>query len=136
MPFGLRNAPATFQRALDIILSEVRWQSCLIYLNDVIVLSRSTDEHLRHVDEILTLLRRAGITLRITKCSFFQPKVDYLGHVITPGNLQVATENTKPFAHALFPRNTTQLRPFLGAANVYRHFVTGYPSKHYPRFWT
>ena len=126
MPFGPRNAPATFQRALDIVLSGVRWQSCLIYLDDVIVFSRSTDEHLRHVDEILTLLRRAGITLKLTKCSFFQPKVDYLGHVITPGKLSVATENTKSFAHAQFPRNTTQLRSFLGAANVYRRFVTGY----------
>ena len=126
MPFGLRNAPATFQRALDIILSGFRWQSCLIYLDDVIVFSRSPDEHLRHFDEILTLLRRAGITLKLTKCSFFQPKVDYLGHVSTPGKLSVATESTKSFAHAQFPRNTMQLRSFLGAANVYRCFVTGY----------
>ena len=126
MPFGLRNAPATFQRALDIILSGVRCQSCLIYLDDVIVFSRSSDEHLRHVDEILTLLRRAGITLKLTKCSFFQPMVDYLGHVITPGKLSVATENTKSFVHTQFPRNTTQLRSFLGAGNVYLRFVTGY----------
>ena len=90
MPFGLHNAPATFQRALDIILSGARWQSCLIYLDDVIVFSRSTDEHLRHVREILTCLRRAGITLKLTKWSFFQPKVDYLGHVITPGKLSLA----------------------------------------------
>ena len=81
---------------------------------------------MRHVDEILTLLRRAAITLKLTKCSFFQLKVDYLGHVITPGKLSVATENTKSFAHAQFPHNTTQLRSFLGAANVYRRFVTGY----------
>ena len=85
MPFGLRNAPATFQRALDIILSGFRWQSCLIYLDDVIVFARSTEEHLRHVDEIFTLLRRAGITLKLTKSSFFQPRVDYLGHMIIPG---------------------------------------------------
>ena len=90
MPSGLRNAPATFQRALDIILNGFRWQWCLIYLEDGIVFSRTTDEHMRHFDEILTLLRRAGITLKLTKCSFFQPKVDYLGHVITPGELSVA----------------------------------------------
>ena len=110
MPFGLRNAPGTFQRALDIVLSGVRWHSYLIYLDDVIVFSRSTDEHLRHVDEILTLLRRAGITLELTKCSFFQPKVDYLGHVITPGKLSVSMENTKSFAHAQFSRNNTHVR--------------------------
>ena len=125
MPFGLRNAPATFQRSLDIILSGVRWQSCLIYLEDVIVLSRSTDEHLRHV-EIITLLRRAGVSPKPTKCSFFPPKVDYLRDMITPGKLSVATEDTKSFPHAHFTRNTMQLRSFLGADNVYRRFVTGY----------
>ena len=126
MPFVLPNAPASFQSALDIILSGVRWRSCLIYFEDGIVFSRSTDEQSRHVEEIVTLLRLARITLKLTKCSFFQPKVDYLGHVITPGKLSVATENTKSFAHAQFPRNTTQLRSFLGGANVYRRFVTGY----------
>ena len=126
MPFGLRNAPATFQRALDIILSGVRWKSCLIYLDDVIVFSRTTEDHLRHVDEILTLLRNAGVTLKLNKCAFFQPRVEYLGHVITPGKLSVATENTKSFTHATFPKNTTQLRSFLGAANVHRRFVAGY----------
>ena len=125
MPFGLRNVPAKFQRALDIILSEVRWQSCLSYLDDVIAFSRTTDMHLRYVDEILTLRRRAGITLKLSKCPFFQPKLDYLGHVITPGKLSVATENTKSLAHAQFPRNTTQLRSFLGAANVYSRFIAG-----------
>ena len=126
MPFGLRNAPATFQRALDIILSGVRWQTCLIYLDDVIVFSKNEEEHVAHVDEVLTLLRSAGVSLKLKKCEFFKPKVDYLGHVITPGKLAVATENTKAFEHAAFPRNATQVRSFLGAANVYRRFVKNF----------
>jgi hypothetical protein len=56
LPFGLRNAPGTFQRAVDIILSEVKWQTCLVYLDDVIVFSSSREAHMRHVDEALTLL--------------------------------------------------------------------------------
>ena len=126
MPFGSRNAPSTFQRTLDIVLSGVRWQSCLIYLGDVIVFSRTTEDHLRLVDEILTLLRNAGVKLKLKKCAFFQPRVDYLGHVITPVKLSVATENIKSFTQATFPKNTTQLRSFLGAANVYRRCVAGY----------
>ena len=110
MPFGLRNAPATFQRALDIILSGLRWQTCLIYLGVVIVFSKDTKEHVAHVDQVLTLLRQAGVSLELKKCEFFQPKVDYLGHVITPGKLAVATENTKASEHATFPRNATQVR--------------------------
>ena len=65
MRFGPLNAPAALQRALYIILSGFRWQSCLIYLDDVIVFSWTTDEYLRHFDEMVMLLRRAGITLQL-----------------------------------------------------------------------
>ena len=126
MPFGLRNAPATFQRSLAVIVGGVRSQPFLIYFDDVIVVFRTTDEHLRKLDEILTSLRRTRITLTLMKYFLFQPKVDYLEHVINPGKLSVATENTKSFSYAQFPRNTTQLRLFLGAANSYRGFVSGY----------
>ena len=107
MPFGLRNAPATFQRALDIILSGIRWQPCLIYVDDVIVFSKDAKTQLRHLDKFLRLLRRTGVTLKLRKCSFFQPKVDYLGHVITPGKLSVAVDSSKEFAKAVFPRTVT-----------------------------
>ena len=126
MPFGFRNAPATFQRALDIILSGDRWLTCLIYVDDVIVFSKDAGTHLRHVDEVIRLLRRARGTLKLRKCSPFQPKVDYLGHVITPRKLSVAVQNSKAFAKAVFPRTITQPRSFLGAANVYCHFVQNY----------
>ena len=125
-PFGLRNAPATFQRALDIIRSGVRWQTCLIYPGDFIVFSKNTETRLGHVDEVLRLLRRTSVTLKLQKCSFFQPKLDYIVHVITPGKLSVAVDNSKAFAKAVFPRIITQLRSFLGAANVYRRFVQKY----------
>ena len=123
MPFGLKNAPATFQRALDIILSGVRWQTCLVYLDDVIVFSRTHAEHLRHLDEVLTLLGRAGLSLKLKKCSFFRTKVDYLGHVISPGKLEMALRSKSAFADVTFPQSLTQLRSFLGACNVYRRFV-------------
>ena len=126
MPFGLRNAPATFQRALDIILSGVRWQTCLIYLDDVIVFSKTAQQHVKDVDLVLTLLRQAGVTLKLKKCFWFQDRVDYLGHVITPGRLSVAKENTGAFRTMLFPRSLTELRSFLGAANVYRRFIKGF----------
>ena len=126
MPFGLRNAPATFQRALDIILSGVRWQSCLIYLDDVIIFSKDMETHVKDVTKVLDLLREAGVTLKLKKCSWFTNKVHYLGHVITPGKLSVATKPTEAFAKAIFPTGLTQLRSFLGAANVYRRFIRNY----------
>ena len=104
MPFGLRNAPATFQRALDIILSGVRWQVCLVYIDDVIVFSKDVESHFVHLDQIMTLLRDAGITLKLKKCEFFKDRVTYLGHVVSPGKLSVADENKTPFATLSFRR--------------------------------
>ena len=71
MPFGLRNAPATFQRATDIILSGVRWKCCIVYLDDVIIFSKNDDDHLAPLAEVFRLLQDAGVTLRLAKCSFF-----------------------------------------------------------------
>ena len=65
----------------------------------------------------------SGVSLKLKKCEFFKPKVIYMGHLITPGKLAVATVKTKAFEHAAFPRNATQVRSFLGAANVYRCLV-------------
>ena len=123
LPFGLRNAPATFQRAIDIILSGVKWKTCLVYLDDVIVFSKSRQDHLSHVAEALTLLGNAGLSLKLKKCHFFAETVDYLGHVIRPGRLGVAEKNTNALKAAPLPRTQTELRSFLGLCNVYRRFV-------------
>ena len=63
MPFGLTNAPATFHRALDMILSPFKWKTCLVYIDDIVIFSKSVEEHIRHVDEISTALGEAGVTL-------------------------------------------------------------------------
>lgn len=75
-PFGLINAPATFQRALDIMLSGVRWQVCLIDLDYVIVFSKDVTSHICDVDRVHDLLQKAGVTLKLKKSSLFQPKVE------------------------------------------------------------
>ena len=123
MLFGRKGAPATFQRALDIILSGVRWQICLVYLDDVIVFSRTHGEHAKHLDTVLSLLRSAGISFKLKKCSFFQPEVHYLGPVISPGKLGMAEAAADAFKTFTFPRTLTQVRSFLGACNIYRRFV-------------
>jgi Reverse transcriptase (RNA-dependent DNA polymerase) len=127
LPFGLRNAPATFQRAIDIILSGVKWKTFLVYLDDIIVFSDSRSVHLAHVVEVLTLLGNAGLSLKLKKCHFFSETVDYLGHVIRPGRLVVAEKNTTPLKTAPLPRTQTELRSFLGLRNVYRRSSRGSP---------
>ena len=126
MPFGLRNAPATFQRTVDIVLSGLKWKTCLVYLDDIIVFSNTEYDHFRHLEEVLSLLYGAGLSLKLTKCHFFKDTVDYLGHVIRPGKLEVAVKNTEALRNARPPVNQTELRSFLGLCNVYRRFVPGF----------
>ena len=126
MPFGLTNAPATFQRALDTILSGVKWQSCLIFLDDVIMYSNTEEEHIGHVDHVLRLLREAGVTLRLPNCRFFRTTVEYLGHDIERGRLAVMDANTRTLREAQFPTTRTQVRSFVGMRNVLSRFVPNF----------
>ena len=126
MPFGLCNAPATFQRTLDIILSPYRWRTCLVYLDDIIIFSPNYESHIQHVDEVLSAIQAAGVSLKLRKCKFFSNSVDYLGHVITPGKLHVATTNTDAVKGFLPPRTQTELKSYLGLCNVYRRFVPNF----------
>ena len=128
MPFGLVNAPATFQRAMDIILSEVRWESVLVYLDDVIIFSRSFEEHVKHLDLVLQKLSEAGATLKFSKCKFFRQAVDYLGHRLLPHKLQVLKKNVDAISRAEPPTTKTQVRSFLGLCGVYRRFVPHFAS--------
>lgn len=95
MPFNLTNAPATFQRAIVFFLSGVKWKLCLVYLDDVIVISKTLEENTQHVDEVLTALRDARVTLRLQKYDHFKNTVQYLGHDNTPGKLGVLEYETR-----------------------------------------
>jgi Reverse transcriptase (RNA-dependent DNA polymerase) len=89
MHFGLRNAPATFQRFVDITLAGLTWKTCLVYLDDINIFSKTKEEHLEHLDAVLHRLYRAVLSLNLKKC-FFRDTVSYQGHVIRPGKLTVA----------------------------------------------
>ena len=95
MPFGLCTAPASFRRTVAIVLSGFRSKTGLVYLDDVIVFSKTFDQHLDHVAEVMTDLQEAGFSLNLKKCDFFKNKVDYLGHVVRPGKLAVTQKTTK-----------------------------------------
>ena len=83
MPFGLCNAPASFQRLMDLVLSGLQWLQCLVYLDDIIVIGRSFQEHIQNLDSVFQRLRESGLRLEPSKCSFFQKQVQYLGHIIS-----------------------------------------------------
>jgi RNase H-like domain found in reverse transcriptase/Reverse transcriptase (RNA-dependent DNA polymerase) len=107
-------------------------ETCLVYLDDVIVFSGSRSDHLAHVAEVLTLLGNAGLSLKLKKCHFFSETVDYLGHVIRPGRLGVAEKKTIALKTAPLPRTQTELRSFLGLCNVYRRFFPQFSAIYAP----
>ena len=123
MPIGLCNAPATFQRIVDMLLSGYRSRTCLVSLDDIIVFRKNAEEHIAHVREVLTVLKEAGLSLKLKKCKFFATSVDYFGHVTRPGQLEVATKNTEAVKRFKEPTTQTEQRSFLGLFNIYRRFV-------------
>jgi transposase InsO family protein len=126
LPFGLVSAPATFQRALDVILSSVRFQCALTYLDDIIVYSTTFGQHLLDLHTVLSLLKAAGITLKLSKCKFAAPEVPYLGYIVGRAGLRVDTSKISALQAATPPTSKTGIRRFLGMCGVYRRFISGY----------
>lgn len=122
-PFDIRNSPAAFPRALDIILSGVWLQAYLIYSDDFTVFSKIVAQHITYLDTVFTFLPDTGTLLELKKCFFFTPQIDYLRHLIESGRLSVAQKATKASQTFDFRYMLAQLRFFVGACNVYRGFV-------------
>jgi hypothetical protein len=126
MPFGLMTAPATFQRAIDIVLSSVRFQCALTYLDDIVIYSTTLEEHLRDLSRVLKLLKDAGVSLKRAKCSFAAVQVKYLGLKVSHAGVEVDDDKIASVRHALAPTNKTGLRRFLGMTGFYRKFIPTY----------
>lgn len=89
MPFGLKNAPGTFQRVIDVILSQAKWKYALIFIEDILVFSKSVKDNMTHLRKVLNLLKEEGLTLKLKKCKLFYEEIDCLVHVIRPGSLRI-----------------------------------------------
>ena len=123
MPFGLSNAPSTFQRLMETTLRDLNWKSCLIYLDDVIVFSHTFEEYLYHLAQVFDRLREANLRLKPSKCSFGRQEVNYLGHVISANGILPDPSKIELVRNFPQPKTVRQVRSFLGLANYYRRFV-------------
>lgn len=126
MPFGLCNAPATFQRLMQTIFREDLLQILLVYLDDIIVYSDSIADHLKRLERVFQKLREHGLKIEAEKCQFFQSHVKYLGHVVSSEGVATDPAKTEAVSKWPTPRTLRDLRSFLGFASYYRRFVPGF----------
>ncbi|XP_070072240.1 uncharacterized protein [Drosophila takahashii] len=126
MPFGLHSAPATFQRALDSVIGPDMEPHAFAYLDDIIVIGTSLDEHFTNLREVLRRLRQANLKLNKAKCKFFQHSITYLGHVISEDGIHTDPDKIAAVRELKPPTNCKELRRCLGIASWYRRFVENF----------
>ena len=126
MPMGLSSAPATFQRLMQSTMSDFIFQFLLVYLDDLLVYSKTFDEHLAHLDRLLQRIIDAGLKLKMDKCQFLRRQVHYLGHTISAEGVSCEAGKVEAVKNWPVPATTTALRSFSGFASYYRRFIQGF----------
>ena len=134
MPFGLMNAPATFQRLMTTIFGDMNLSELLIYLDDVIVFSSTLEEHLASLERVFSRLRQHGLKLKPSKCNILQKEVKYLGHIVSEEGVATDPEKTEAVRDWPIPKTKKEVRRFLGFTGYYRRFIKDYAKIAKPLF--
>ncbi|KAK8934297.1 hypothetical protein KSP39_PZI014692 [Platanthera zijinensis] len=126
MPFGLANAPSTFQAVMNEIFRPLLRRYVLVFFDDILIYSRTWDDHLEHVRHVLTILRENQLFAKKSKCSFGQSQVEYLGHLVSARGVQADPRKIESMVSWPQPTTVRALRGFLGLTGYYRRFVKDY----------
>jgi hypothetical protein len=129
MPFGLCNAPATFQRAMDKIFQKEKGVFVIPYLDDIIVNSKTLEEHTRHLDIVFGRIKAAGLSLNKSKCHLYKTEIKILGNIVGNGVIKPDPDKIKAIKDYNRPTNIKELRSFLGLANYCRDYIPNYSEK-------
>lgn len=126
MPFGLKNAPSTFQRMMNLVLSGLQGLHCYIYLDDCICYSHDLESHMGKLELVFSKLREANLKLQPDKCEFLRREVAYLGHVITENGVSPNPEKVKAVSQFPTPKTPKDVKSFLGLTGYYRRFIENF----------
>lgn len=133
LPFGLTNAPSTYQRTMEVVLAGLKWTACLIYIDDVVVFAPTFEEHLLRLDQVLSCLRKANFKLKLSKCRFGETKLKVLGHVVDatgiapdPEKLQAVNDIPSPRACKSKKKRVKAIQSILGLCSYYRRHIENF----------
>ena len=124
LPFGLSNAPGAFQRRMNKVLQRYIDKFCIVYLDDILIFSKTTEEHEQHVKTILRTLKEAGIILNLDKCKFFATQIRFLSHIIDKDGSRPDPQNVEKVINWPPPWTITEVCVFINLASHYRKFIT------------
>ncbi len=134
LPFGLCNAPATFQRLMNSVLAGLIYRCCAVYLDDIVVASPTFKQHLEDLREVLSRLKSAGLTIKLAKCQFCRKDLTFLGYRVCPSGVLPDQDKMKAVMDFKTPVNVKQVRQFLGLSGYYRRFIQDYARHAEPLF--
>ena len=126
MPFGLVNAPATYQRLMEECFEGLHLDICYIYLDDLIIFSKTFEEHLERLEKIFKRLREINLKLSPKKCEFFKRKVKYVGNIVSEHGIEPDPDKIDKVQNWPTPTNPDEVRRFLGFVGYYRRFIEGF----------
>jgi hypothetical protein len=132
VPFGLSNAPAVFMCLMNGVLREYLDKFFIVFLDDILVYSKLEEEHEKHLRMVLQVLRENQLYAKLSKCSFYQRQIHYLGHIISEEGIVVDLEKVEAIKEWSALRNVAKVRSFMGLAGYYRRFITGFSKIAHP----
>src|SRR5437763_1473763 len=132
MPFGLCNAPATFQRLMHEVLGDLIYTKAPVYLDNIIIHSKTFEQHLKDIEEVFGKLREAKLMSKESKCEFCASEIKFLGHIVGKDGRKVDPDKIEKVKEYSRPENISQLRGFLGLASYYRKFIKDFSKKAKP----
>jgi hypothetical protein len=122
MPFGLANAPATFQAYINRAMSDLLDTCAVVYLDDIVIYSDTREEHEKHVREVMERLRTFGLYAKLSKCTFSTDTIEYLGFVVTPEGIRMEEDRIRTIREWPVPAPVKDIQSFIGFANFTPHF--------------